>query len=84
MELYSAAVAHLSDVKWSEMISMTTQESWNLFIKHVTDCVDKYIPVEQQYQKKVRPKWLDAYCLKLVKQKSKIWNKYLHARDQND
>ena len=55
-----------------------------LFIKHVTDCVERYILVKRQNQTKVKSKWLDAYCLKCVKLKSKAWNRYLHTRDQND
>ena len=81
---YSAARDYLSGVDWSEMDSMNVQESWGLFIGHVTNCVDKFIPVKKQCQKKMKPKWMDRYCLECVKQKSKTWNKYLRTRNQID
>ena len=68
---YSAVRDHLSSVKWSEMISMDIQESWDLFIKHVSDCVEKFVPLKRQNPNKVKSKWLDAHCLRCVKKKSK-------------
>ena len=81
---YSAVRDLLSSVKWSEMISMDIQESWDLLIKHVSDCVEKFVPLKRQNPNKVKSKWLDAHCLRCVKKKSKAWNRYLHTRDQRD
>ena len=49
---YSAARDYLSAVDWSEMDSMNVQESWGLFIGHVTNCVDKFIPVKKTVSEK--------------------------------
>lgn len=57
----------MSSVKWSEMVSMNIQESWDLFIKHVIDHVEKYILLKRQNLKKSEIKIVRCFLPKMCK-----------------
>ena len=44
---------------------------------------DKYIPI-QTVEPNSKPKWLNSFALKTIKQKHKAWNTYKATHQQSD
>ena len=81
---YIAIKEDLGSVNWAEMNSLNVQERWDLFMEKITNCMEKHIPVIRYTGKRLKPKWMDGYCVRAVRSKFKSWIQYLRTRNRYD
>lgn len=58
------------------MEQMDTEPSWKFFSDSLEEVVTDTIFVYKNPKTKPKPPWMDTYCLKLDKQKYKVWHSY--------
>ena len=85
---YKAMRDFFTSVKWEEVLEgKDVQESWEEFRSRLEEAMQKFIPkhnISSQGRKFKRQSYMDKHGLSLVKQKNKVWEKYLTTHDLKD
>ena len=74
----------LLNTDWEVLFEgLDAENMWHLFHSKLLSLIDKYIPI-QLVEPNSKPKWLNSFALKTIKQKHKAWNTYKSTHWQSD
>ena len=81
---YMSMTRELLNTDWEVLFEgLDTENIWQLFHSKLLSLIDKYIPI-QLVEPNSKPKWLNSFALKTIKQKYKAWNTYKATHLQSD
>jgi len=74
----------LLNTDWEALFEgLDIENMWQLLHSKLLSLIDKYIPI-QTVMHNSKPKWLNSFALKTIKQKHKACNTYKATHQQSD
>ena len=76
------------DVDWDSLLSLhknDVETMWNIVKEKILEGVNKYVPSSLPFSSWKKAKWkqpISVNMCKIIKQKSKLWKRYIQSRDQ--
>lgn len=82
---YDAFRNTLKEYKWSKLVNMDVQDSWNYIKDILHEGMEKFIPkIKLNKKKKFTPIWMNKKATRCIKKKYNLYKKYLSTKSGTD